>query len=209
MSAIAKKVMENFYRQAEGRPERLPWHQNTPPDVLVAAVQARPGGGRALDVGCGAGVFATWLAGQGMETTGLDMFPQAIEMARAGAENKGMKVELVCGDLFSYAPERPFDLVFDSGCLHSLVGGDVASYKRQLLRWLAGGGDYVLGHWGMRHALDWRPIGPKRRSEAEITRLLGPELELIKTEVKDFAAPLPFGPTVRGVGYWFRRRMEG
>jgi hypothetical protein len=35
--------------------------------------------------------------------------------------------------------------------------------------------------------------------------MFGPELELIETEVTQFAAPLPFGPTVRGLGYWFRR----
>ena len=72
-------------------------------------------------------------------------------------------------------------------------------------RWLAPGGDYVLGHWGKLHPLDWRPIGPRRRSARTIERTFAPELRLRDTEVTDFATPLPFGPTVRGVGYWFRR----
>ncbi|HEX8408411.1 MAG TPA: class I SAM-dependent methyltransferase [Thermoanaerobaculia bacterium] len=203
--SVSKMVMQKFYRTADGHPERLPWHQDAPPPILTAAVAARNGRGRALDVGCGAGVFTVWLAEQGMEVTGLDMFAEATDMARARAAEHNVQIELATGDLFSYTPPRPFDLVFDSGCLHSLVGGSVPQYKRRLLQWLAPGADYVLGHWGKRHPLDWRPIGPRRRSEAEVERTFTPELRLHMTEVADFKVPLPFGPVVRGVGYWFQR----
>lgn len=205
MGGMAKLVMQRFYRQADGHRERLPWHREAPDSMLTAATQARQGHGRALDVGCGAGTFSVFLAEQGLEVTGIDLFPEAIAMARALAAERNTTVEWVCGDLFSYHPDRRFDLVFDSGCLHSLVGGDIASYKRQLLGWLAPGGDFVLDHWGKRNPLDWRPIGPRRRSENTIRRTFAPELALVDTEVQDFAAPLPFGPTVRGIAYWFRR----
>lgn len=197
--------MQRFYRRAEGHPERLPWHQETPPDILGRAVAARGAKGRALDVGCGAGVYSVWLAEQGMEVTGIDLFPEAMAMARKRAAEHGVNANFFQADLFTWLPDAPFDLVFDSGCLHSLVGGSVPKYKQQLLRWLEPGGDYVLAHWGKRHALDWRPIGPKRRSEETIKGIFTPELALRETEVKDFETPLPFGPVVRGVGYWFRR----
>ncbi|HEX9983031.1 MAG TPA: methyltransferase domain-containing protein [Thermoanaerobaculia bacterium] len=203
---MVKMVMAKFYQKAAGHPERLPWHQEAPPHILTAAVAKRNGRGRALDVGCGAGVFTTWLAEQGMEVTGIDLFPEAAAMARARAEQHHVKPELVVGDLFAYEPARPFDLVFDSGCLHSLVGGSVPAYKRKLLSWLAPGGDYVLGHWGKKHPFDWNPIGPRRRSQATIERTFAPELRLVDAEVKDFAVGMPFGKTVRGVGYWFQRR---
>ena len=103
----------------------------------------------------------------------------------------------------SYAPERPFDLVYDSGCLHSLVGGNAALYKDKLLGFLLPGGSFVLEHWGKRHALDWRPIGPRRRSQSTIERMFAPELQLTETEVTDFVAPLPFGPTVAASGTGF------
>ena len=203
--SISKMVMAKFYRKAEGHPERLPWHQETPPPILESAIAGRPRGGRALDVGCGAGVFSVWLAEQGMDVTGIDLYPEAIAMANARAQGHGVKVDFQVADLFTYSPPQPFDLVFDSGCLHALVGGDVASYKRQLLTWLSPGGDDVLGHWGKRHALDWRPIGPRRRSAKTIQALFAPQLTLKETHVAEFAAPLPFGPTVQGIGYWFRR----
>jgi hypothetical protein len=37
---IAKSVMQSFYRKAEGKPERLPWHRESPSPVLVSAVTA-------------------------------------------------------------------------------------------------------------------------------------------------------------------------
>jgi SAM-dependent methyltransferase len=206
MSAIARKVMQKFYRQAEGHPERLPWHREEPGRLLAAAVEARGGHGRALDVGCGAGVLTRWLANRGMDATGIDLYPEAITMARAQAELAGRGVELVATDLFTYAPGHTFELVYDSGCMHALVGGGIDAYKAQVLRWLAPDADFVLEHWGKRHALDWRPIGPRRRTEATIKAIFAPELELREVDVTDFAAPLPFGPMVRGVGYWFRRR---
>jgi SAM-dependent methyltransferase len=206
---MAKMVMQRFYRRAEGHPERLPWHREEPGRLLNSAVKARGGRGRALDVGCGAGVYSIWLAEQGMEATGIDLFPEAIRMARERAEKHGVKVDLVCGDLFSWSTAQRFDLVFDSGCLHSLVGGGPRMYKQQLLRWLAPNGDYVLGHWGKRHAFDWNPIGPRRRSQAMIQRLFAPELELVDSEVGDLAVPFVFGRVVRGVGYWFRPAHAG
>jgi cyclopropane fatty-acyl-phospholipid synthase-like methyltransferase len=171
--------------------------------MLIAAVMEREQSGRALDVGCGAGVFSVWLAEQGMDVTGVDLFPEAIAMARERAAATGADVAFITADLFTYTPQHPFDLVFDSGCLHSLVGGSVAAYRDKVIDWLAPGGEFLLEHWGKRHALDWRPVGPRRRSPAVVRHLFTP-LELIDTHAKDFSAPFPFGPTVRGIAYRFR-----
>ena len=202
---MAKLVMRKFYRKAAGRTEKLPWHRETPETILVDAVRERGGRGRALDAGCGAGVLSVWMAEQGMDVTGVDLFPEAVAMAEQRAKEHGVRATFIAADLLEWTPPQPFDFVFDSACLHALVGGSVAAYKRQLLQWLQPGGDYVLLHWGKRHPLDWRPIGPRRRSEKEIVAIFAPELELLRTDVTDFDAPLPFGPKVRGVGYWFRR----
>jgi cyclopropane fatty-acyl-phospholipid synthase-like methyltransferase len=206
--SMIERVMQNFYRKAEGRPEKLPWHQEEPAEILRKTVRARGGRGRALDVGCGAGVFSVWMAEQGLDVTGIDLFPEATAMARKRAEEHGVKIELITGDLFEYAPAQPFDLVFDSGCLHSLVGGNVPKYKQQVLRWLGRDADYVLLHWGKRHAFDWRPIGPRRRSEETIAKIFAPELTMRDKEITDFETPLPFGPVVRGIGYLLRRNTS-
>src|SRR5262249_13825429 len=138
----------------------------------------------------------------------IDRVLEANAMAGTRAAEAGVEVELICADLFSYRPDRPFQLVYDSGCLHSLVGGDVPSYKRGLLRWLVPGGAYVLGHWGKRNALDRPPTGPPPRAQATTQPTFAPELGPLATHVQDAEVPLPFGPKVRGVSYHFRRLAE-
>ena len=206
--SMVQKVMAKFYREAAGDPSKLPWHREDPDNTLASAVRACAPGSRALDVGCGAGVFSVWMADQGLQVTGIDLFPEATAMAQKLAAGKpGRKLEFVTGDLFTYAPGQPFDRVCDSGCLHSLVGGSVPAYKQQLLSWLAPRGTYVLEHWGKRNAFDWRPIGPRRRSETAIQGIFAPELRAEESHSEDFQAPFPFGPWVRGVSYRMTRAV--
>ena len=203
--SIAERVMRRFYRSSRGDPSNLPWHREEPARLLIDTVHGLPAGARGFDVGCGAGVFAVWMASQGMQVTAIDLFPEAIGMARQRASQDGVDVTWVCGDLFEFIPDAPYDLVFDSGCLHSLVGGHPMRYREQLLRWMAPQGAFVLEHWGKRHRLDWRPIGPRRRSPSQLAALFGPHLKLDRVDENDFTAPLPFGPTVRGAAYRFSR----
>ena len=69
---------------ASGEP--LPWDTGTPDPMLVELIEARAITlGRALDVGCGSGTNAIYLAEHGFEVVGVDISPVAIENARAKA----------------------------------------------------------------------------------------------------------------------------
>jgi SAM-dependent methyltransferase len=78
---------------------------------LVAEVaDLTPGG--ALDVGCGEGADAIWLARQGWTVTAIDISDLAVRRAREAAELADAAVEWVCGDaLQTPFPARSFDLV--------------------------------------------------------------------------------------------------
>jgi SAM-dependent methyltransferase len=68
--------------------------------------------GRALDLACGEGQNATWLASLGWEVTGVDFSEVAIDKARRRAERDGVSVDFVCADLVEYEPGLAvFDLV--------------------------------------------------------------------------------------------------
>jgi SAM-dependent methyltransferase len=68
--------------------------------------------GRALDVGCGEGADAIWLARRGWQVTAIDISDVAVGRAREAAERNGVSVEWVCGDaLQTPLPARSFDLV--------------------------------------------------------------------------------------------------
>ena len=197
-------TQEMLYKKAK-TPTDLPWHRDTPDGFILDVVATRAKPGRALDLGCGSGVFSAWLAKQGYEVTGLDVIPRAIEMSNERAVAEGVQVNWINADLLSWNAPSQFDVIVDSGCLHSLIGGDVSRYKEQLLRWLAPGSDYVLGHFGKRHALDWRPVGPTRRTRDQLVQLFTPPLEVVKHQQSEMTVPLPIGPIVQGHAFWFRR----
>lgn len=204
MAGMEKRTLEGIYRRAE-RPEDLPWHREDPWPLLVRAVEGRGTPGRALDLGCGAGVYATWLAEQGYDVTGVDYLQRPLEMAEARAREHGVQIRLVQADVTTWEESGPYDLILDSGCLHSLPPSARADYKRQLLKWLAPDGDYVLVHFGKRHAFDWRPIGPRRRPREFLIGELGPELAEKEYEERIEPAPLPIGPVCKIGFYRFRR----
>ena len=78
---------------------------------LVAEVSHLPPG-RALDIGCGEGADAIWLAQAGWNVTAIDISDVAAGRAREAAELAGADVEWVCGDaLRTPFPARSFDLV--------------------------------------------------------------------------------------------------
>jgi 2-polyprenyl-3-methyl-5-hydroxy-6-metoxy-1,4-benzoquinol methylase len=68
--------------------------------------------GRALDLACGSGRNAVWLAAQGWTVTGVDFSEVALAQARALAADRGVEVEWVEGDLLEWrSAERAYDLV--------------------------------------------------------------------------------------------------
>ncbi|MEM7142686.1 MAG: methyltransferase domain-containing protein [Actinomycetota bacterium] len=68
--------------------------------------------GRALDVGCGEGADAIWLAERGWTVTAVDISSVAVDRARAEAERRGVVVDWLAGDLLDRSIEpRAFDLV--------------------------------------------------------------------------------------------------
>jgi SAM-dependent methyltransferase len=82
------------------------------PNRLLVAETAELPPGHALDLACGEGRNALWLAELGWQVTAVDFSPVAIDKARARAANEGHAVEFVCDDLLRYEPERDaYDLV--------------------------------------------------------------------------------------------------
>lgn len=61
-----------------------------PPRPLAASADALADAGRALDVACGRGTAAVWLATRGLDVLGLDVSPVAIDQARDLARRAGV-----------------------------------------------------------------------------------------------------------------------
>jgi SAM-dependent methyltransferase len=82
-----------------------------PNGALVAEISC-DAPGRALDVGCGEGADAVWLAQRGWQVTALDVSKVALDRARASAAAADVEVQWVhAGLLDASLPDASFDLV--------------------------------------------------------------------------------------------------
>jgi SAM-dependent methyltransferase len=111
--------MDSIYQDLA--PDEFPWNLSTPPDVLVELVESRlllPCS--AVDLGCGAGNYAVWLAGRGFQMTGVDISPEAIRLAERLASSRGVACRFVVADIAADVEklEACFDFAYDWEVVH-------------------------------------------------------------------------------------------
>lgn len=103
--------------------------------------------GRALDLGCGAGRNAVYLAGHGFDVTAVDLSPVAVAWARERADAAGARVRFLTADAFAVSADElggAFELICDSGCFHHLAPHRRVNYRSLVARALAVGGHLSL-----------------------------------------------------------------
>jgi SAM-dependent methyltransferase len=84
------------------------------PNQFLVAEVASLAPGRALDLGCGEGRNAVWLAEQGWDVTAVDFSDVGVAKGREMASKRGVEVTWIVEDLSRYIPaEQAFDLVID------------------------------------------------------------------------------------------------
>jgi SAM-dependent methyltransferase len=110
-----------------------PWDTGQVPEELSALIEG-PGAlprGRALDIGCGTGTHAVYMARAGWEVTAIDAVPRPLSQARARADAAGVSVDWILGDvarLHKLGLTPGFTLIFDRGCFHGLDESQRGAY---------------------------------------------------------------------------------
>jgi SAM-dependent methyltransferase len=149
---------DGFYAERE-RP--VPFFTAKPDENLASYLErGLIAPGRALDLGCGPGRNALYLAAHGFDVDAVDLSPAAIAWAEERARDAGSDTEgavaraggvrFHCGDAFALTADGtsglggPYDLVHDSGCFHHLPPHRRVSHLALLERVLAPGGCFAL-----------------------------------------------------------------
>lgn len=133
---------------------------------------------RVIDLGCGSGINALWLAQQGFDVTAVDFSGLAIEQARQRAAAAGVTVRFLQADVLALPDDvGPFPFFFDRGCYHAVRRGDVQDYLRTLQRITASGtiGLVLAGNAKDPHEPGQ---GPPVVSEQELRTELGSVFEI-------------------------------
>ncbi len=154
---------ERFEPMYQGQP---PWDIPGPQPAFVEREEAGAITGSVLDVGCGTGENALFLASRGHETWGIDVVPVAIERARAKARERGLEARFEIADALRLETlGRRFDAVIDSGLFHTFDDDQRAAFVASLGRVLKPGGAYHLLCFSDREPPG---EGPRRVTEHEI-----------------------------------------
>jgi SAM-dependent methyltransferase len=150
---------DGFYAN---RAKPVPFFAERPDENLVewfAQDRLRPG--RVLELGCGNGRNAIYLAGQGCGVDAVDFSAGAIGWAREQAAAADVSVSFQCCAIFDASVcDGCYDLVYDSGCFHHLPPHRRRDYVELVLRALKPAGSYGL--------VCFRPEGGSGLSDQEV-----------------------------------------
>jgi len=133
----------NHYRHCDGG---MPWQLEGPANHLCELLKRfKSPTKRALDLGCGDGVQAMYMAKQGWHVTGVDISATIIDVARAKARREQVDCEFIVSDVLALSlPPNSFDLVYDRGCFHHIGVAHFDAYKRLVRGLLRDGGRFLL-----------------------------------------------------------------
>lgn len=142
-TARGKNLWDSFY---EDRAKPCAFFGTTPDESLSRWVHDGllcPG--RAVELGCGNGRNAIFLARQGFLVQAVDYSQTAIEWARERIPEAGVAVTLAHQSVFDLQVEPgSFDLVYDSGCFHHIAPHRRSQYVDLVVSALKPGGWFGL-----------------------------------------------------------------
>ncbi|MGZ4934489.1 MAG: class I SAM-dependent methyltransferase [Halobacteriota archaeon] len=155
--------MDFFSSVYEGMP---PWDIGRPQHEFVQLEEAGEVTGTVLDVGCGTGENALYLAARGHEVWGVDFTPRAIEKARDKATQRHLNATFLVKDALQLDMlGRHFDTVIDSGLFHTLSDEERPLFASSLASVLRREGTYFMLCFS---ELEPGSYGPRRVTQTEI-----------------------------------------
>jgi ubiquinone/menaquinone biosynthesis C-methylase UbiE len=164
---ITKEDWNNRYGE-----QNTPWDTGRPSTELARVLDTGViPAGRTLELGCGSGTNAVYLAKRGFTVTAVDLSSLALEQASQRAKQAGVEVTWVEGDV-TKLPDLgpPFDFVFDRGCYHGVRRSNLAGFLETLRRVTGSGSKYLVlaGNANEPHE-----VGPPQVHEHELRQELG------------------------------------
>lgn len=158
---------------------RMPWELGPRAELVELVDSGRLPAGRAVDLGCGTGANAIFLAQHGFDVTGIDFAPAGLAKARAAAVRAGTTVHFVQDDLTALRGDiGVFDVLVDYGTLDDLTAPNRDRYVHNVLPLAGPGARFLL--W----CFEWQPRGWERRlgvgpmAPGEVRRRFGEHFDI-------------------------------
>jgi len=162
----------------------IPWHSEKPDQEFIELIENQEIEPHlVLDVGCGAGTDAIYLASIGCDVTAIDISHEAIRIARERAEKAKVKVNFVADNIMEFDfHNKSFDFINDRGVFHHMNPQDREKFAMRINDLLRSNGFYYLRCWSDKEEENTR--GPYRISKDEIKNTFSKFFKV--GEIKDF-----------------------
>lgn len=135
---------------------------------------------RAVEIGCGSGNDAIYLASQGFDVTAIDISPTALRIAQQKALQAGVKVKWILADVLKPPDLGKFDFLYDRGCYHDIRRHDLSGYLAAI-RTLTHDASRLLILAGSANADSyWRFHGPPRVKKKDLLDDFAVGFKLVK-----------------------------
>lgn len=133
-----KKIFEKIYEKG------AVWTELNPPKELINLIESKnikPC--KVLDVGCGEGFYAIYLAKKGFEVTGIDISENAIKLAKENSKKQGVNIKFIPIDITNLKEIDKFDFVFEWAILHHIMPERRKEYLDNIKKSLNKKGKYL------------------------------------------------------------------
>lgn len=171
------------------------WDAGRPSSELTKAVETgtiRPG--RVVELGCGSGTDAVYLAGRGFDVTAIDIAPTALRLAQEKALQAGVRVRWLLADVLALPSLGAFDFVYDRGCYHEVRDHNLKGYLDSVDLLSRPGTQFLLLAGNANESLV--TFGPPRVTEEELRSDFSAlfDFEWLRESRFEIARPSAMGP---------------
>ena len=159
--------------------------------------------GKALDLGCGSGIWGIQLAKRGWYVTGVDNVSKALHRAQQRVRNAGVEMRLVNGDVTALRNSdvgRDYQLILDTGTFHGLTKAQRQAMGREVSAIAAPSATLFLLVWPARR----RPL--IRGADRADVESAFPDWAITHVEPSGFVLPKVLETVLRPNEHWYRLR---
>lgn len=180
---------EDHYKNAT---ERLPWDIGTPaPELQEAFAELDMHGHPVLEIGCGTGTNAVWMAQQKCSVVATDVSPTAIELAKEKAAAAEADIKFAVADIIEAAPvpSASVDFVFDRGVFHVMSEEKRQLFAERVAESLRAGGFWLCLAGSKDEVRENPDQGPPQLSALEVISPIEKRFEIYRLERSSFSLP--------------------
>lgn len=168
--------------------ENIPWDSGVPSEQLkslLADGTIKPC--RVLEIGCGTGTNAIFLAKSGFDVTAIDLSEEAISRAKKKATADGVSVNFIVADVTAL-PDLglPFPFAFDRGTYHIVRSINLEAFQSMLVRNVAPSGYYAVLAGNANETVHPDKGPPRMRASELCAELEGAAFDLVRLSESNF-----------------------